>query len=143
MMQRARLPALADFARACQLGLSTVYPFKSSDLPDAEGWKYGSAWPPSHRAFGRLRALLAFEYAASLRPARVLEVAAGGGGLSAALAARGCEVVVNDLRGEVIRRAVAEFETAEKIRVIPGDMFRLSPAEAGEFDLVVACEVIE
>ena len=82
--------------------------------PDAEGWKYGSAWPPSHRAFGRLRALLAVQYAAAQRPGRVLEVAAGGGGLSAALAARGCEVVVNDLPGEVIRGAVAEFETGGK-----------------------------
>jgi 2-polyprenyl-6-hydroxyphenyl methylase/3-demethylubiquinone-9 3-methyltransferase len=70
-------------------------------------------------------------------------VAAGGGGLSAALAARGCEVVVNDLRAEVISGSVAEFETAAKIQVIPGDMFRLSPAETGAFDLVVACEVIE
>lgn len=142
-MEHARLPALADFSSACKRGLSVAYPFKSTDLPDAEGWKYGSAWPPSHRAFGRLRALLALQSAAGLRPRRVLEVAAGGGGLSAALAARGCEVVVNDLRGEVIRGAVAEFETAGKIRIIPGDMFQLSPAEAGVFDLVVACEVIE
>lgn len=143
MMEQARLPALADFSRACKLGLSTIYPFKSSDLTDSEGWKYGSAWPPSHRAFGRLRALLTLRYAEWLRPARVLEVAAGGGGLSATLAAGGCEVVVNDLRADVIRGAVAEFETAGVIRIIPGDMFRLTPEEAGEFDLVVACEVIE
>lgn len=143
MMEHARLPELADFSRACRQGLSSVYPFKSSRFPDAEGWKYGSAWPPSHRAFGRLRALLAVEYAASLRPGRVLEVAAGGGGLSAALAARGCEVVVNDLRGDVISGAVAEYETAGSIAIIPGDMFQLRPEETGEFDLVVACEVIE
>jgi 2-polyprenyl-3-methyl-5-hydroxy-6-metoxy-1,4-benzoquinol methylase len=143
MMNRAQLPALADFSRACKLGLSAVYPFKSRRFPDADGWKYGTAWPPSHRAFGRLRALLAVQYAAGLRPGRVLEVAAGGGGLSATLAARGCEVVVNDLRGDVIRGAVAEYETAGKIRVVPGNMFQLRPEETGEFDLVLACEVIE
>jgi 2-polyprenyl-6-hydroxyphenyl methylase/3-demethylubiquinone-9 3-methyltransferase len=143
MMKSAQLPPLTDFHRACKLGLSVLYPFKSARFADSEGWKYGTAWPPSHRAFGRFRALLAVQYAAGLKPKRVLEVAAGGGGLGASLAARGCDVVVNDLREEIIKGALAEYEVAEKIRIIPGDMFQLKPEETGLVDLVVACEVIE
>jgi hypothetical protein len=58
---------------------------------DVDGWNYGSAWPPSYGAFGRLRVLSTLNSVLALKPQRVLEVAAGDGALSACLAARGSQ----------------------------------------------------
>ncbi|HEV3470237.1 MAG TPA: methyltransferase domain-containing protein [Pyrinomonadaceae bacterium] len=137
------LPDYALFAASCRRGLSVVYPFNSDAYADEEGWKYGARWPPSHKAFGRMRGLLAAQDSARLGPRRVLEVAAGGGGLAALLALGGCEVVVNDLRAEHLADAVREFEGGERVRLVGGNLFDLSPQSLGRFDLVIACEVIE
>jgi 2-polyprenyl-3-methyl-5-hydroxy-6-metoxy-1,4-benzoquinol methylase len=142
-LDRTRLPAYALFADSCRRGLSVVYPFKPSRHPDDEGWKYSACWPPSYPAFGRLRALLAVHEALEMKPHRALEMAAGGGGLAACLAQRGCDVVVNDLREELVEEAIKEYKGAENICVVGGDMFSLSAERIGKFDLVVACEVIE
>lgn len=142
-LDRASFPDYRLFAETCRRGLSALYAFNSDEWPDPEGWRYGARWPPSHHAFGRLRALLAARDSAHFAPCRVLEVAAGGGGLAASLARRGCEVVVNDLRAEQLEGAVREFVGGELLRVVGGNMFELSPARLGRFDLVIACEVIE
>lgn len=111
---------------------------------DPFGWKFGTGWPPSYAAFGRMRSLLAVQEAFRLRPRRVLEVAAGGGGLAAILADEGCEVVINDLRAEQLRESLAEFAGQGKLpELIGGNLFDLSPERAGHFDLVIACEVVE
>jgi len=142
-LDRTTFPERATFERSCREGLSVVYPFKSRKLPDPDGWKFGSHYPPSYQAFGRLRALLAFHDALLLKPRRVLEVAAGGGGLAAALAHRGCQALINDLREGQMVEAIEEYTTGESIRVVGGNMFDLTPDRIGKFDLVVACEVIE
>src|ERR1700682_2190361 len=87
--------------------------------------------------------MLALSKAAALRPKSVLEIAAGDAALSACLAAMGCRVVANDLRGDHLSQAVARFSHSADIRLLPGNLFDLDPVQTGQFDLVVACEVIE
>jgi 2-polyprenyl-3-methyl-5-hydroxy-6-metoxy-1,4-benzoquinol methylase len=142
-LDRTTFPKRITFERSCREGLSVIYPFKSKRLPDPEGWKFGSHYPPSYQAFGRLRSLLAVHDTLLLKPRRVLEVAAGGGGLAAALASHGCRTIINDLCEGQMVEAIEEYTTGESIQVVGGNMFDLSPEQIGKFDLVVACEVIE
>jgi 2-polyprenyl-3-methyl-5-hydroxy-6-metoxy-1,4-benzoquinol methylase len=143
MLDRTELPDFKLFAESCRRGLSVVYPFKTNTSPDPFGWKFSARWPPSYSAFGRMRSLLAIQDALRLKPRRVLEVAAGGGGLAACLAKAGCAVVINDLREEETKKAIEEYSTEKGIRLVGGDVFALSPEQTGKFDLVIACEVIE
>jgi 2-polyprenyl-3-methyl-5-hydroxy-6-metoxy-1,4-benzoquinol methylase len=137
------LPAFQLFADSCRHGLSTITPLKPDATPDPSGWKFGAGWPPSYAAFGRMRSLLAIQDALRLKPRRALEVAAGGGGLAAALAPTGCEVVLNDLRADQLADSIAEFASQSQMEVVGGNLFDLSPERTGKFDLVVACEVVE
>lgn len=140
----APLPPYSLFKTICDTGLSAVRPMTAAALHnDADGWNFGSAWPPSYGAFGRLRVLTTLERVVALKPRRVLEVAAGDGALSACLAARGIEVVVNDLRTEVLESAIANFQTMDRIAVLPGNLFDLDPDATGRFDLIIATEVVE
>jgi 2-polyprenyl-3-methyl-5-hydroxy-6-metoxy-1,4-benzoquinol methylase len=142
-LNRLELPSYPTYAQACKFGLSVIYPFKSKDLPDPYGWRFGGCKAPSYSAFGRMRALLAVHEALECQPKRVLEVAAGGCGLSATLANRGCDVSVNDLRAQHINEAIQEYEGVEGIKIMGGNMFELSSEQIGLYDLVIACEVIE
>lgn len=142
-LERTVFPEYELFRESCEKGLSVIYPFVSSDSPDPNGWKFGRGWPPSYKAFGRMRSLLAVHDALESKPKRVLEVAAGGGGLAAALASQGSEVSVNDLRDTDLRTAINEYTTSRQITICGGNFFDLSPALTGKFDLVVACEIIE
>jgi 2-polyprenyl-3-methyl-5-hydroxy-6-metoxy-1,4-benzoquinol methylase len=142
-IQAATLPEFELFARSCREGLSVLYPFISRSLADPAGWKFGACSPPSHYAFGRMRSLLAAREALRLKPRRVLEVAAGGGGLASYLAACGCEVTANDLRGDELAVGMREYATGSHVEVVGGNLFDLTPDRIGTFDLVVACEVIE
>ena len=110
---------------------------------DVDGWNYGSAWPPSYGAFGRLRVLTTLNSVLALKPRRVLEVAAGDGALSACLAARGVSVAANDLRADALATTIANFQTRDRIDVLPGNLFDLNPDATGRFDLVIATEVVE
>ena len=110
---------------------------------DADGWNFGSAWPPSYGAFGRLRVLATLERALALKPRRVLEVAAGDGSLSACLAARGISVTVNDLRADVLNATMMNFQNRDRIKLLPGNLFDLNPDATGRFDLLIATEVVE
>lgn len=141
-LDKARFP-WSDFRRVCREGLGAVRPFCDPAPTDPHGWNFGSARPPSYWAYGRMRALLAVEDCRELRPRRVLEVAAGDGALCAVLAGDGCEVTANDLRTDVLARDLARFRTADRVRVVGGNLFDLDPAALGPFDLVVACEVVE
>jgi len=138
------LPLYFEYRRACAQGLSTVRPL----LPiardeDHDGWNFGTGWPPSHRAFGRMRFLRTLEASRQLAPRRVLEVAAGGGALCACLARDGATVVANDLRESELRHALFQYENGSAVSIAAGDLFALDPAILGQFDLVIACEVIE
>ncbi len=138
------LPDYQVFQRVCATGLSAVRPLEASGAArDPDGWNFGTAWPPSYGAFGRMRALLAAREAIATHPVRVLEVAAGDAALVAQLATLGCEVVANDLRRDVLEASVACFTNASRISILPGNLFDLDPATTGRFDLVVACEVVE
>lgn len=142
-LNKAVMPQYSTFAESCERGLSAVYPLANDEGRDPYGWKFSAGWPPSYPAFGRMRSLITIDEAAGLNPQRVLEVAAGGGGLAAKLADNGCHVVANDLRGDYLQQAINEYKTADRIRLVEGNMFDLSTDELGKFDLVVACEVIE
>jgi 2-polyprenyl-3-methyl-5-hydroxy-6-metoxy-1,4-benzoquinol methylase len=138
------LPAYSAFKAICEEGLSRIRPLTdAAKQNDVEGWNYGSAWPPSYGAFGRLRVLTTLELALSIRPHRVLELAAGDGALSACLAAYGIDVAVNDLRAEILKSAIANFTSKDRISLLPGNLFDLDPQEAGLFDLIIATEVLE
>lgn len=143
VVEPTRYPSYSLFARACRDGLSVVYPFKKQNFSDPHGWKFQPGYPPSYLGFGRMRALLAVHDALSFEPRRALEVASGGGGLAASVAATGCEVTANDLLEEQLTTTLSEFVGGERIRVVGGSMFDLAPDAFGTFDLVVACEVIE
>lgn len=139
-----RFPSRQQFDAVCQRGLSEIRPLQPSAADDDRwGWNFGKAIPPSYWAYGRLRALLALAHAQQLRPKRVLEVAAGDAALSACLEQAGCEVVANDLRSENLEKSIANFTNCNRIRLLAGDVFDLSPADTGMFDLVVACELME
>jgi 2-polyprenyl-3-methyl-5-hydroxy-6-metoxy-1,4-benzoquinol methylase len=90
-----------------------------------------------------MRALLALMEASSINPRRVLEVAAGDAALSACLQHRGASAVANDLREEGLRSALSRFTNGGLVSVAPGNLFELDPAQLGQFDLVIACEVLE
>jgi 2-polyprenyl-6-hydroxyphenyl methylase/3-demethylubiquinone-9 3-methyltransferase len=90
-----------------------------------------------------MRALLALTESLRIAPSRVLEVAAGGGGLAATLASAGCQVTANDLRGDALTRELSAYASGGSVAVESGSLFELSPARLGTFDLVIACEVIE
>ncbi len=142
-LTRTVYPPYASFAGASRRGLQVVYPLTSTTQPDPEGWRYGAGQPPSYPAFGRMRALLAVEQARALRPSRVLEVAAGGGGLASTLACDGATVVANDLLTDALTAALLEYHGGDRVTVTGGSLFDLSRDTLGTFDLVIACEVIE
>jgi 2-polyprenyl-6-hydroxyphenyl methylase/3-demethylubiquinone-9 3-methyltransferase len=144
MSNAQALPDYSLFKTVCEAGLSAVRPMTPAAARlDPDGWNYGSAWPPSYGAFGRLRVLATLQRVIALAPRRVFEVAAGDGALGACLAAKGIEVVVNDLRAEVLTSAIANFQTAGRLTAMPGNLFDLDPDSTGRFDLVIATEVIE
>lgn len=138
------LPTFIRFHEVCRDGLSIVRPLVAhARIGDARDWNFGPVSAPSYEAYGRLRALMAFEHAVARQPRRVLEIAAGDGALSASLAAYGAEVVANDLRSDALERALTQFTTASRVTAVGGNVFDLDPGLVGTFDLVIACEVIE
>lgn len=143
--QKAVYPDFALFRSVCSEGLSKIRPLRNraSGNDDPLGWNYGSGWPPSYLAYGRMRAMLTLLEASALKPKTVLEIAAGDAALSACLAKAGCTTVANDLRAENLSSAVANFSNAESIRCLPGNLFDLAPEQIGRFELVIACEIIE
>jgi 2-polyprenyl-3-methyl-5-hydroxy-6-metoxy-1,4-benzoquinol methylase len=142
---KATFPDYALFRSVCSHGLSRIRPLRNgaSRKDDAWGWNYGSGWPPSYWAYGRMRAMMTLLEASALGPKTVLEVAAGDAALSACLATMGCQAAANDLRADNLANAVANFSNAESIRCLPGNLFDLDPAKIGQFDLVIACEIVE
>jgi 2-polyprenyl-3-methyl-5-hydroxy-6-metoxy-1,4-benzoquinol methylase len=144
MTSDSMFPDYGLFRSACGAGLRVVRPLnEKATADDPWGWNYGSGWPPSYWAFGRMRALMTMAAAVSLHPKSMLEVAAGDAALCAHLATQGCVVVANDLRKEHLEQSVLNFKNADAIRILPGNLFDLDPASIGQFDLVVACEIIE
>ena len=142
--RRTSRPHGSLFRASCKSGLSVVRPLTiDARKRDEFGWNFGEGWPPSYQAFGRIRFLLTLRQALSVRPRRVLELAAGDLALCACLASEGIAVVANDLRAEKLREAATNFENEERIELVPGSLFDLDPARTGRFDLVIACEVIE
>jgi len=138
------LPEYSLFHAVCTSGLSKVRPLTESAVRnDPAGWNFGSGWPPSYWAYGRMRALIALIEATALKPSSVLEVAAGDASMSAHLAAKGCRVAANDYRKENLEEAVRSFTNCRNIQLWPGNLFDLDPAATGLFDLVVACEIVE
>lgn len=140
------LPSYFAFHKICENGLSAVRPliWELAKQQDPYGWNYASASLPSYEAFGRMRALFALDLARSLKPRRVLEVAAGDAALCASLQdSLGCEVWANDLRAEHLERSLKAFTNGKQIGRLNGNLFDLDPETTGLFDLVVASEIVE
>ena len=124
-------------------GLSQVYPVQS-DTADDGGWLFKPGYPPSWGAFGRMRGATTVRICLAIPSGRTLEVAAGGGGLTAALAGAGRDVVVNDLLVETLNESLGLFDIDRKrLTVLGGNAFDLEPEKLGTFDLVIASEVLE
>jgi 2-polyprenyl-3-methyl-5-hydroxy-6-metoxy-1,4-benzoquinol methylase len=139
-------PTFDLFHSVCRQGLSVVRPLDANvaRARDQYGWNYGTAKAPSYWTYGRLRVLLTLQLAETLRPKRILEIAAGDASLSASLAQRlGCKAVANELREEHMKQNLKAFSNGDAIETAPGNLFELTPERIGVFDLVLACEIIE
>jgi 2-polyprenyl-3-methyl-5-hydroxy-6-metoxy-1,4-benzoquinol methylase len=141
MKQNGFLPEAHLYERVCSDGLHIVRPINSDAARTA--WDYGRVGPPSYQAYARLRAVATLQYVRGLLASRsrVLEVAAGDAALSATLAADGHSVTANDLRPDAIEAGLGRYPAGDKVRVWPGSLFELPHSE--QFDMVIACEVIE
>ncbi len=125
-------------------GLSAIRPMRSPNVDDPDGWNFGSARMPSYQAYGRMRAVYSVIEAERLRPQRVLEIAAGDGALCASLQHRlGCQVFANDLRVDNLRKCLEAFSNGSQVKIVPGNIFEISPDSVPAADLVVALEIIE
>ncbi len=135
-------PGTGIFPRILKEGFQVLGRHKDGPrTADANHWLFEPGLPPSYSAAGRLRFALTLRDALSIRPKRVLEVAAGGGLLSACLAEPGRRLVLNDLRD--MSGEVEMWETGEPLEFVQGNLLELDPARLGTFDLVLACDVIE
>lgn len=132
-----------DSFSVIESGLSRVYPV-DRDTEDDGGWLFEPGYPPSYGAFGRMRGALTVRACLDIPSERTLEVAAGGGGLTAALTGAGRNVVVNDLLVETLSASLALYRIdRRRLTIIGGNIFDLEPDVLGHFDLVIASEVIE
>lgn len=141
-LYRAFLP-WAKYARVCAEGFSAVRPLTQDPVPDPCGWNYGSGYPPSYSAYGRMRGLLAAEDALALPGRSVLELAAQDGSVCVVLAEAGWSATANDLRSDLLEREIRTYRNHESVRRICGNLFDINPETTGRFDLIVACEIIE
>lgn len=135
-------PAKGVLPRLLEEGFAVLGRHKEGKrTADATHWLFEPGLPPSYSAAGRLRFALTLRDALAFQPKRVLEVAAGGGLLSACLAEPGRRVVLNDLRD--MSGEVALWDTGEPLEFVQGNLLELDPKKLGTFDLVIACDVIE
>ena len=81
--------------------------------------------------------------AASPAPARVLDLASAQGNFSIALAGLGYKVTWNDLRAELVDYVRMKLPVGADIEFVTGNVFDLGDAYLGQFDVVLATEVIE
>ena len=141
---KAAYPDYSLFRSVCDSGLSRIRPLREAALvKDEWGWNFGSGWPPSYLAYGRMRAMMTLLEATAVKPNSVLEVAAGDAALSACLANTCQRVVANDLLSDQLQQSVANFTNCARIQIVPGNLFELDPDDTGLFDLVVAGEILE
>jgi SAM-dependent methyltransferase len=126
------------FKETCRRGFS-VLDRHTDRVPSEHPWVFGTAFPPSYGAQGRYRFLTTLDLALQTNPRSVLEIAAGGGLLSACMIEPGRRVVANDLRDF----DPLQWRDGESMERVIGDAFKLDPKTTGTFDLVLACEVIE
>jgi 2-polyprenyl-6-hydroxyphenyl methylase/3-demethylubiquinone-9 3-methyltransferase len=59
------------------------------------------------------------------------------------MAANGIAVVANDLCSERLKAGISNFVNGDRIMLRPGNLFELDPRATGQFDLIVATEIIE
>ena len=129
------------FIQVCNQGYSVLGRTPTVTLDNFNPWQYSSGHPPSYFAQGRYRFLKTLEIAQSLEPKSILEVAAGGGFNGACLYEFGRRVVINDMR--LSEDEVESWLTGKNLEIVKGNLFDLKPELMGNFELVMACEVIE
>jgi 2-polyprenyl-3-methyl-5-hydroxy-6-metoxy-1,4-benzoquinol methylase len=125
----------------CQNGYSILQKTPKADLGESNHWQFESGYPPSYSAQGRHRFLNTLAIAESFKPQSIFEVACGGGFNGACLYQPGRRVVLNDLRLEPEQLKI--WLNGEHLEAAPGNFFELDPNSLGQFDLVLACDVIE
>ena len=110
-----------------------------SDPAKADGASLGYIGSYQNRRQQTIEALLA----AIPPPARVLDLAAAQGNFTAALAGLGYHVTWNDLRAELADYTRLKLPAGHDVQFIAGNIFDLGQAHIGNYDAVVALEVIE
>lgn len=129
------------FIKVCTQGYSILGRTSDSHSNKSNTWQYGSGHPPSYFAQGRYRFLKTLQIAQALEAQTLLEVAAGGGFNGVCLYESGKRVVLNDMR--LLEDEVQEFLGGQSIEIVTGNLFELKPESLGQFDLVMACEILE
>ena len=104
-------------------------------------WHFRPAVPPSQGAWQRYRFIKTLLEAKKHNPQRVLEIGAADGFNAACLVEETREVTINDIRP--LQDELHYWTTGSQIKFIEGDFFEVDPEQLKQFDLVVACEVIE
>ena len=129
------------FMEVCHKGFSVLGRIPPLTPDDINRWYYGSAHPPSYFSSYRYYSLKTLQIAQKLQPKTILDVAGGTGFKAACLYEPGRRVVLNDLR--FLEDDVQKLLTGKKIETVWGNFFDLKRESLGQFDLVMACEVIE
>jgi len=131
------------FIEVCEKGYSVLGRTPAVTQDNFNPWQYGSGHPPSYSSLGRYRFLKTLQLVQSIKPEpkSILEVAAGGGFNGACLYEPGRRVVLNDMR--FLGDEVDKWLTGNNLETVMGNLFDLKPESLGQFDLVMACEVIE
>lgn len=129
------------FIEVCSQGYSVLGRTPALNAENFNPWQYSSGHPPSYFAQGRYRFLKTLEIAQSLQPKSILEVAAGGGFNAACLYEADRRIVINDMR--LLEDEIQKFLPGNKIETFTCNLFDLKPESIGQFDLVMACEVLE
>jgi 2-polyprenyl-3-methyl-5-hydroxy-6-metoxy-1,4-benzoquinol methylase len=125
----------------CQHGYSILQRTPKIDLGEGNHWQFESGYPPSYSAQGRHRFFNTLAIAESFRAESILEVACGGGFNGACLYQPGRRIVLNDIRLDPDYLKI--WRNGEHLEAAPGNFFELDPNNLGQFDLVLACDVIE
>ena len=115
---------------------------ESHHYDEIEFW--GNRTSPGYTNAYRNRFQIAIDLVAASAPppARVLDLAAAQGNFSLKLAEMGYDVVWNDLRAELADYVKLKYESGT-VTYQPGNIFELPEGQLGQFDVVLATEIIE
>lgn len=135
-----------NFYNICKFGYSYLGRTRQ-DIPELlkNTWHFGQTSPPSYEAKGRQRFLKTLfkinSLLVNLESPRILEVAAGSGFNAACLVESKREIIINDLIP--LENELNSWTTGTSIKFVVGNILEKNNETLGQFDMIIACEVIE